>query len=257
MRHDPRAIQNGLMEMIRRTFSKEMATIKQELLDMKTAQQKPAIFRLYTYALTPSTVQQSTGPRTYRIHYEQAETTPLLWLSRFTQASIYARPYNTATCTQDVRVDIWSAGTVTFVSTHKIESVSYEGQLPDPVFPSGWIQVLSFDPNRMGKTAGWCLQNTRLGFGIPYGTFQSAIADMQSQRANGTLHPINGRTEMPPYNIACPVYIDTGVVDGHVCAWDHGVIWNDGYRWNGDFADMGTVWGWGEYCDGQRVVRWG
>ena len=122
--------------------------------------------------------------------------------------------------------------------------------LPTPT-PSGeWNQLLYFDPNRMGHTAGMCLQNTREGFGITSGTFPSARADMNSQIANGTLH-----AGYPPSDIAVPIYYDNSVPDGHAAAWDHGKVYSDGVQYaNIDAIDAGYA-GWGELCDGARVVE--
>ena len=46
-----------------------------------------------------------------------------------------------------------------------------------------WQQELNFNINKMGTKKGWCLQNARLGFGIPKGTYASAKADMLAQKA--------------------------------------------------------------------------
>jgi hypothetical protein len=102
----------------------------------------------------------------------------------------------------------------------------------------------------MGTTPGWCLQNTRLGFHIYSGTFPTARADMNSQIANGTLH-----SGTPPDYIACAVYWDNSVAEGHIGAWDHGTIYSDGAVYPSfDAIDRGYR-GWGELCDGQRVVQ--
>lgn len=109
-----------------------------------------------------------------------------------------------------------------------------------------WQQVRSFNINNMGTRKGWCLMNARLGFGIKSGTFDSAKADMLSQKANGTLHP------MPcPSNVAVPVYVDSISVFEHIMVFDKGVFYSDGKK----VAQPVHIFGWGELCDGVRVVQ--
>lgn len=111
-------------------------------------------------------------------------------------------------------------------------------------------QYRAFDPAKMGTKKGWCLQNCRLGFGIEKGTYPSAKADMESQIANGTFH-----VELPPNNIAVPVYFDTTSVYEHVMVCDHGVYWSDGKRIDNIDFNIWKPFGWGECCDGERVVN--
>lgn len=111
-----------------------------------------------------------------------------------------------------------------------------------------WQQVKNFSPSKMGKQAGWCLQNCRLGFGIQNGTFYSARDDMESQIKNGTFHK-----GLPPNNIAVPVYCDTASEFEHVIVADKGTYYSDGYITNPNYF---KIFGWGEKCDGQRVVKW-
>lgn len=121
---------------------------------------------------------------------------------------------------------------------------------PTPPTPGEWIQIMGFDPSAMGTTPTMCLQNTRLGFGIPVGHFLTARADMESQIANGTLH-----AGTPPSDIAVPIYYNNSVPDGHVCAWDHGTVYSDGVEYPSiDSVDSGYA-GWGELCDNTRVVE--
>lgn len=122
--------------------------------------------------------------------------------------------------------------------------------LPTPT-PSGeWTQLMYFDLNRMGNTPGWCLQNTREGFGIATGHFGSARLDMESQIANGTLH-----AGTPPSDISVPIYYDNSIPEGHVCVWDHGRVYSDKVQYaNINAVDSGYA-GWGELCDGTRVVE--
>ena len=243
--------------MIRRNFFQEFRDAKRELLELKTAQTKPAIFRLYTFHTTVDSVSFYTGPRTYTINYAgTGGESPLIHILMGTALAIYVGPYDPETNTQKLRVDYDPGGGVyTIYSTRKIDSITYDGQMPSPVFPPAieWRQVRNFDPSAMGTTPGWCLQNCRLGFGGPYGNFSSARADMESQQANGTLHA----EIYPPDYLAVPVYIDNGSWDGHVGVWDHGTFYSDGIIIN-DFVSYygaANIYGWGELCDGWRVVE--
>ena len=111
-------------------------------------------------------------------------------------------------------------------------------------------QKLKFNPSKMGKDAGWCLRNTRLGFGINKGHFASAKADMESQRANGTLHPLS----TIPDNCAVPVYQNTTSPYEHVMVCVNGKSWySDGKLIKAPAKS--SIFGWGELCDGTRVVQ--
>lgn len=113
-----------------------------------------------------------------------------------------------------------------------------------------YVQVKTFNPSKMGKRDGWCLMNTRLGFGIPNGKFPSAKADMESQRANGTLHPISTL----PTNCAVPVYLNTTSPYEHVEVCVNGKTWySDGKIVKAPAKS--SIFGWGELCDGVRVVK--
>lgn len=112
-------------------------------------------------------------------------------------------------------------------------------------------QVKQFDPAKMGKRKGYCLQNCREGFGIPTGKFPSAKADMESQRKNGTLHSY----DTLPNNVSVPVYIDTTSKYEHVKVhMSNGEWWEDGKKSTAPKAS--SVFGWGELCDGVRVVEY-
>ena len=112
-----------------------------------------------------------------------------------------------------------------------------------------WKQVKNANPNNMGTKKGWCLQNTRLAFGIKTGKFASAKADMLSQKANGTLHPFN----TIPNNLAVPIYINSISKYKHVGLWYKGVYYSDGKRASLPLKTL--IYGWGELCDGVRVVK--
>lgn len=111
-----------------------------------------------------------------------------------------------------------------------------------------YIQKLQFNPAKMGKKPGWCLQNCRLGFGIGKGTFASAKLDMESQRKNGTLH-----SGIPPKDISCPIYCDTKAAAEHVVVWHKGTVYEDGRLRSRGVGGL-AMFGWGELCDGVRVV---
>lgn len=111
-------------------------------------------------------------------------------------------------------------------------------------------QIRAFDPQKMGTRKGYCLMNTRLGFGINKGTYVSAKADMEAQIKNGTFHA----GELPPTSIAAPVYFYTSSPNDHVMADDHGTVYSDG-KWVTSLAGW-KVAGWGECCDGVRVVEY-
>lgn len=114
-----------------------------------------------------------------------------------------------------------------------------------------WKQVRSFNARKMGTKTGWCLQNSRLGFDVKTGKFASAKADMESQRKNGTLH-----TGTPPNDISVPVYCDTTSSYEHVVVWDHGDVYSDGKCVASGLKAYSKIFGWGELCDGVRVVEW-
>jgi len=111
-------------------------------------------------------------------------------------------------------------------------------------------QVLKFDPQKMGTRKGWCLMNCRLGFGINKGTYPSAKADMEAQQKEGCFHA----GELPPTNIAAPIYFDTASQYEHVMVADHGTYYSDGKRLT-SLAGWKLI-GWGEKCDGVRVVKY-
>lgn len=110
-------------------------------------------------------------------------------------------------------------------------------------------QVLPFQLSLMGTRAGWCLQNCRLGFNIQRGTYNSAMDDKNAQQAGGTLHSI----DTLPSNIAVPVYTTGNSQYGHVVVYDHGKWYQDGYAIS---YPSEPIYGWGECCDGVRVVEY-
>lgn len=110
-------------------------------------------------------------------------------------------------------------------------------------------QVAPVDIKKMGTKKGWCLQNCRLVFGFIVGKFASAKKDMESQRANKTLHDMNSL----PLNVVVPVYVDTPSIYEHVIISYYGTFYEDGKKINRNTYK--NYFGWGEMCDGQRVVK--
>ena len=110
-------------------------------------------------------------------------------------------------------------------------------------------QVSSVNIKAMGKKKGWCLQNCRLVFGFTTGKYASAKVDMQSQRAGGTLHSM----DTLPTNVVVPVYVDSTSKYEHVIISYYGTFYEDGYKINRN--KYSKYFGWGELCDGRRVVK--
>ena len=108
-------------------------------------------------------------------------------------------------------------------------------------------QIRQFYPKEMGTAKGWCLKNCRVGFRIYTAKFASAKADMESQKRNGTLH-----SGTPPINVAVPVYVDSSSKYEHVVVCDKGTYYSDGKK----VSKPTRVFGWGELCDGTRVVKY-
>lgn len=111
-------------------------------------------------------------------------------------------------------------------------------------------QVTEANPSKMGKQKGWCLQNTRLAFGFKTGKFASAKVDAQDQIKKGTMHSIDSL----PTNVCVPVYIKiSGSRYDHVILSYFGTFYSDGKKISRNYYK--SYYGWGETCDGQRVVR--
>lgn len=245
------------------SIQSELAELKREILELKTSQRLPGFSRMFQATYTEP-VGSYDGIYAWTITFEDPSDTnaPIVIIDQgFSRVLL---PYDPLTNTQKIEYFAIETSTsvpfnYTVYSTRPIASVSPLVKTGDrgeytPPTPATWTQVRTFDHNDMGTTQGWCLMNCRLGFGIQSGTFASAIADMRSQRANGTLH---GAGTTPPSYLQVPVYIDTGTVDGHVVVWDKGTVWSDGTRISQGLSYYGlsNVWGWGELCDGVRVVR--
>ena len=112
-------------------------------------------------------------------------------------------------------------------------------------------QLKPFYPSDMGTKKGWCLENVARGYhiyGVPSAQ-TSAKADMEFNKAKGTLHPLNTL----PINVAVPVYLDTASKYEHIEVSDKGVFWSDGKKVS---KPASNCFGWGEYCNGVRIVEY-
>lgn len=111
-----------------------------------------------------------------------------------------------------------------------------------------WKQVKDFNINKMGTKKGYCLQNVRLGFGIP-AKYASAKVDMEANKKAGTLHDMS----TIPTNVSVPVYVDSTSKYEHIIVCDKGTYYSDGKKLT---SIKGLkFFGWGETCDGVRVVE--
>lgn len=111
-----------------------------------------------------------------------------------------------------------------------------------------WKQVKDFNIKKMGTKKGYCLQNVRLGFGIP-AKYASAKIDMEANKKAGTLHNI----DTIPINVTVPVYIDSASKYEHIIVCDKGTYYSDGRKLK---STKGLkFFGWGELCEDVRVVE--
>lgn len=113
-------------------------------------------------------------------------------------------------------------------------------------------QLKTFYPKDMGKAKGWCLRNVAQGFHICPSPIPApdAKTDMSRNKAKGTFH--SSLSDIPT-NCAVPVYVKTTSKYGHVAVYDKGVFYNDGKKVN----SLGTILGWGEWCNGYQIVKRG
>jgi hypothetical protein len=114
----------------------------------------------------------------------------------------------------------------------------------------GWKQTTNFDLNKMGTTAGMCLQNVRLGYGIAP-KYASARDAMNACKARGTFH--EGLADIPQ-DVDVPLFAETGSPYAHVMVDVHGAVYSDG-KYLPSFAGMSIV-GWSEELNDVRVVEW-
>lgn len=110
-------------------------------------------------------------------------------------------------------------------------------------------QIKYFDIRKMGHKAGYCLQNVRLGFGIP-ALFYDAKQDMLNNKNKGTLHSM----DTLPHDVQVPVYVDSSSVHEHIIAYDRGTFYSDGKRLTSTKGIK--FFGWGELCENVRVVEY-
>lgn len=114
----------------------------------------------------------------------------------------------------------------------------------------GYEQLKPFYPKDMGSKKGWCLQNVAKGFHIYPSSdpSSSAKSDMNRNIAKGTYH--TGMSDVPT-NCAVPIYVKTTSQYGHIAVYDKGVYYNDGKK----VGSVGTILGWGEWCNGYQIVK--
>lgn len=111
-----------------------------------------------------------------------------------------------------------------------------------------WEQVTPFNLSKMGKKAGYCLQNVRLAYGIAP-KYADAKAAMLANRNAGTLHDISTL----PKNVAVPVFVDTASVYEHVEVSDRGTFYSDGKKLVNPMSQR--FFGWGETLNDVRIVK--
>lgn len=244
-----------------RDLQDQLNQLKREILELKTSQILPGYSKMFKGTFVePAGSYDGIYAWTVTFDDSDDENAPILLLD----SGWGLLKYNATTNTQKIEyfaknVSSSFSQNHTFYSTRPIKSVSpmtktgNRGEYTPPSVQT-WEQVRTFKLSQMGTTPGWCLMNCRLGFGIQTGTYANAISDMQAQSNNGTLH---GAKSTPPNYLQVPVYIDTGSPDGHVVVWDKGTVYSDGVLIsNGlNYYGLSNVWGWGEYCDGARVVK--
>lgn len=111
-----------------------------------------------------------------------------------------------------------------------------------------WKQKIPFNLAKMGHRTGYCLQNVRLGFGLP-ANFGSAKEDYQYNKNKNAIHDIL----TVPLNCSVPVYADTANPNEHILISVNGKFYSDGVLIN---KDKFKYFGWGEYCEGEKVVEY-
>lgn len=238
-----------------RTLQSEFEDLKRDILELKTAQTRPSTFTTNAKSGPIARGRYTRGFYLWRIQYKNVGDTNAPITAFNYGGNWVLRPYDPNNNTQDI--EFYADGTSTEYTdtTFPVESsrpITSITQITSPSPLEEWAQVRNFYPSAMGTTPGWCLQNTRLGFHIYSGTYQSARADMEAQQANGTLH-----SGTPPDYIACPIYFANYDYTplGHVAAWDHGRIYSDGVEYPSIASVANNYTGWGEFCDGTRVVQ--
>lgn len=110
-----------------------------------------------------------------------------------------------------------------------------------------WKQKINFNLAKMGHKSGYCLQNVRLGYGLEP-RFKDAKEDYEFNKRHNAIHNIL----TVPLNCAVPVYADTKNVHEHILVSINGNFYSDGVLIN---KDSFKYFGWGEYCEGIKVVE--
>lgn len=119
-----------------------------------------------------------------------------------------------------------------------------------------WEQVVGFNLAKAGNKSGHCLQNTRLGFGIP------AVFDSAWQAWNNTEQH---RDRNIPLGVDVPLFYDytdsKGNRDGHVnvrlantTVWSDGKVYADLGTFERSFSNVHFV-GWGESLNRVRIIK--
>lgn len=113
-------------------------------------------------------------------------------------------------------------------------------------------QVRAFNPAKGGKIAGYCLQNTRLGFGIG-SKYKNAIT--------AWAHTQQHKDRNIPAGVDVPLYY-TYKVDGHINVrladgrvWSDGTIYKDLAAYEA-YAKSAKYLGWGESVNDVRVIEY-
>lgn len=110
-----------------------------------------------------------------------------------------------------------------------------------------WKQDVAFNLAKMGTKAGLCLQNVRLGYGIPP-KYASARDAMNASRREGTFHE---GLDIPT-DVAVPIFAETGSPYAHVMVDYYGDVYSDGKHLS-SLKGM-TIVGWSETLNGVRIV---
>lgn len=113
----------------------------------------------------------------------------------------------------------------------------------------GWKQDIPFDLSKMGTKPGLCLQNVRLGYGVP-SKYASARDAMEASKREGTFHE---GLDIPT-DVAVPIFAETGSPYAHVMVDYYGDVYSDGKHLS-SLAGM-TVLGWSETLNDARIVEW-
>lgn len=235
-------------------MQEEYRALQREILELKTAQPIPSTVNLHRFT-TQAPAGRYVGIHRWKITYKDTGDTNAPIVTGGSWWIIIPLPYNSVADTQEFFMEFDTAQRhehgfpIDIYSTRAIKKIE---MLTSPLPLEEWSQVLAFYPADMGTTPGWCLQNTRLGFHIYSGTYATAREDMVAQANGGTLHG-----ETPPDYIACPIYYQNYNITpaGHVAAWDHGRIYSDGVEFPSIDSVTNSYFGWGELCDGVRVVQ--